>query len=72
MLRTLIYFHVYIILDFPITYKNASVFCQSDCACLHKTVNMVVSYVKSNTYLKGEALMQMNRVFAITKIVMLL
>ena len=27
--RTLIYFHVYIIIDFPITYKNTSVLCQS-------------------------------------------
>ena len=41
-------FHGYIILDFPITYRNASVLCQSECACLHKTVNMVVFFVKSN------------------------
>ena len=41
MLRTPIYFHVNIILDFPITYRNASVLCQLECACLHKTVNMV-------------------------------
>jgi len=26
----------YIILDVPITYRNASVFCQSECACLHQ------------------------------------
>ena len=46
---------------FPITYRNASVFCQSECACLHKTANMVVFFVKSNenTYPKGRALMQM-------------
>ena len=43
-------------LHFPITHRNASVFCQSECACLHKTVNMVVFFVKSNenTYPKGE------------------
>ena len=33
-------------LDFPITHRNASVFCQSEFACLHKTVNMVVFFVK--------------------------
>ena len=38
MLGTIIYFHVYIILDFPITCRNAEVLCQSECACLHKTV----------------------------------
>jgi len=49
------FIHVNIILGFPITYRNASVLCQSECACLHKTVNMVVFYVKSNenTYPKG-------------------
>jgi len=65
MSRTIIYFHVYIIfLDIIITYKNASVLCQSECACLHKTFNMVVFFVKGNenTYLKGRALMQMHRV----------
>jgi len=69
MSRTLIYFHVYILLDFPITYKNASVICQSECACLHKTVNMVVFFVKSNenTYQKGISLMQMCRVVLIPK-----
>jgi len=69
MLRTPIYFHVYIILDFPITYKNASVLCQSESTCLHKTVNMVVFFVKSNenTYPKGRALMPMYRVVPITK-----
>ena len=46
MSRTIIYFHVYIILDFPITYRNASMLCQSECACLHKTVNMVVFLLK--------------------------
>jgi len=48
MSRTIIYFHVYLILDFPITYRNALVRCQSECACLHKTVNMVVFFVNSN------------------------
>ena len=69
MLRTPIYFHVYIILDFLITYRNVSVLCQSECACLHKTVNMVVFFVKSNenTYPKGRALVQMYRVVPITK-----
>ena len=62
--RTIIYVYVNVILDFPITYRNASVLCQSECACLHKTVNMVVFFVKSNenTYTKGRALMQIYRV----------
>ena len=62
MLRTIIYFHVNIILDFPITYRHASVLCQSECPCLHKTVNMVVFFVKhnENTYQKGRALMNAN------------
>jgi len=34
--------------DFAITYINDLVFCQSEGACLHKTVNMVVFFVKSN------------------------
>jgi len=64
MLRTIMYFHVYIILDFPITYRNVSELCQSECACLHKSVIMVVFCVKinENTYPKGRALMQMYRV----------
>jgi len=55
--RTTLYFHVYIILDFPITYRNDAVLCQSECACLHKTVNMAVFFVKSNenTYPKRES-----------------
>ena len=71
MLRTQIYFHVCIILDFPITFINTSVLCQSECTCLHKTVNIVVFFVKSNgnTYPKGRALMQLYRVVPITKIV---
>jgi len=69
MLRTIIYFHVYIILDFPVTYINASVLCQSEWACLNKTVNMVVFFVKcnENTYPKGRAFMQMYRVVPLTK-----
>jgi len=69
MSRIKIYFHVYIILVFSITCRNASVLCQSECACLHKTVNTVVFFVKSNenTYPKGRALMQMYRVVPITK-----
>jgi len=36
----------------------------SECACLHKTVNIVVFYVNSNenTNPKGKALMQIYRV----------
>ena len=45
------------ILDFPITSRNVSVLCQSECACLYETVNIVVFFVKSNenTYPKGRA-----------------
>ena len=52
--------HVNIIIDFPITYRNASVLCQSECPCLHKTINIVALFVKSNEniYPKGRALMQ--------------
>ena len=69
MLRTPIYFHVNITLYFPITCRDASVLCQSECACLHETVNMVVFFVKSNenTYPKGKTLMQMYRVVPRTK-----
>ena len=44
-----------------LSYNNAAVLCQSECACLHKTVNMVVFFVKSNenNHRKGKALMQM-------------
>ena len=68
MLRTIIYFHVYIILDFLITYKNDSVLCQSECSYLQKTVYMVVFVVKrnENTYPKWKELMQMYRVVPIT------
>ena len=57
MSRTIQYFHVYIRLDFPIAYGNASVICQSECACLHKTVNLVVFFVKinDNTYANWKA-----------------
>jgi len=59
MSRTKTYFHVYILLDIPMTYSNTSVFCQSECAYQHKTVYIVVFFVKSNenTYPKGRALM---------------
>jgi len=30
------------IVDFYITHINTAVFCQSECACLHETVNMAV------------------------------
>jgi len=57
-------FHVYIILDFPITYRNVSVLCQSECVCLHEKVNMVAVCVKynANTYTKRRAFVQMYRV----------
>jgi len=69
MSRTIVFFHVYIILDFLITCRNASVLCQSECVCQHKTVNLVVFFVKSNenTYPKGRALMQMYKVVPQTK-----
>ena len=69
MSRPVTYIHVFTVLDLPTTYRNALVFCQSECACLHKTVNMVVFYVKcnANTYLKGRALIQMYRVVPRTK-----
>jgi len=43
--------------------------CQSECACLHKTVNIVVFLIKSNenTYQTGRALVHMYRVVPITK-----
>jgi len=43
----------------PLTYKNASVLCQSECACLHQTVNIVVFFTKrnENSYPKGRGLM---------------
>ena len=64
MLRMIIYFYVYITLDFSITYRNASLLCQSECACLYKKVNMVVFVVENNenTYPKGRALMKMYKV----------
>ena len=62
--RTILFTHVYIILDFPITYRNTSVLCKSECSCPHRTVNMAVLFVKRNetTYQKGRALMQLYRV----------
>mgnify|MGYP000196321524 CR=1 FL=1 len=56
MSRRIIYVHVYIMLDFPITYRNAGVFCQSECACLHKTGNMIVFFLRMMKIptLKGE------------------
>ena len=55
MSRTKLYVHVYILLGFPIIYRNASVLFQSECACQHETVNIVVFFVESNenTYPKG-------------------
>jgi len=44
-------------LDFPITYRNASVLCLPECAYLHKTANMVVFFFKrnENSYPKRES-----------------
>jgi len=47
MSRTIIYVHVYIKIDFPITYRNDSVPCKSECEFLHKTVNMVVFFLNN-------------------------
>jgi len=49
MSRTIIYVHVYIFLDFPnpITNKNASKLYQTECACLHQTVNTIVFFSKT-------------------------
>ena len=51
-------------------YRNVSVLCQSDCACLHTTVNMVIFFFKSNenTYTKCRQLIQMYRVVPKTKL----
>ena len=56
-------------LGFSITYRNASVLCQSDCSCLYNTVNMVVFFVISNenTYPKRRAQIQMYRVVPIKR-----
>ena len=35
MSKTIIYVYAYIILVFPITYRNVSVLCQSDCNSKH-------------------------------------
>jgi len=63
MSERIIYVNVNVLLDFPITHKNASVLCQSECTCLHKPVNMAAFFTKSNenTYSKGRALMQLYR-----------
>ena len=57
---SIIYVHVYIKLDFPITYTNESVLSQSECPFLHKKFFLN----DTNTYSKGGALMQMYRVIA--------
>jgi len=67
---SIVYFHVYT-LDFPITYRNASVLCLSECPCLHKTVYTVVSFLKMmkiRKYLpKRESIVQMYRDVSQTK-----
>ena len=67
---TIIHVHGNIILDFPITYKNASVLCQSECAsCLHQTVNIVVFFLKNNeNNPKGRALISTNMLLARTNL----
>ena len=69
MSMTILYFHVYILLDFLITYRNASVLCQSEYACLLITVNMVVFFVKVMKIpnYKRRALMQLYRGVPTTK-----
>ena len=64
MSRTTIYVHVNIVLYFPISYIYICFIDLSECACLHKTVNIVVFYVNcnENTNPKGRALMQIYRV----------
>jgi len=36
--------YAYVLLDFPIAYRNAAVLCQSEYTCLHKIVNMAVCF----------------------------
>ena len=67
MSRTAIYVHVYIKLDFLITYRNDSVLYQSECACLHKTVNMVSLLTVMKIPTQKRALMYIYRVVPITK-----
>jgi len=69
MSRTVLYAYVNMILDFPVTYTNDSVRCQSERVCLHKTVNILVFFTKNNKnfYPKVKALMQMYRVVPQTK-----
>ena len=57
LIRTIIYVYVYTILDFLITYSNASIFCQPECVCLYTTVNEVVSFFKydGNSYSKVQS-----------------
>jgi len=43
--------NVNIILDFPLTYKTASMIFQSECACLHQTANMAVVFFYNKKYL---------------------
>jgi len=45
MTRTIIYISMFTYY-FPITFRFASVLFQSECACLHKTVNMVVFFAR--------------------------
>ena len=61
---TIIYVHVDIILDLPITYEKAQVLCQSECSCSHHSVDIVVFFTQNNenTYPKGRTLMQMYRI----------
>jgi len=64
MSKTIIYVHVYITLDLPITYRNDSVLWQLEWECLYKTVNIgsFLSKNNENTYPNGRAIMQMYRV----------
>ena len=64
MSSTIVCVNVNIMSDFSITYTNKSMLCQSECACLHKTVNMVV-LKKSYTIVRKP--MKMYRVLYETK-----
>ena len=50
MSRTQLVVHVYI-LDIAITYTNDSVFCPSECEDLHRTVTVVVFFLKIMKFL---------------------
>ena len=48
-------------------YRNASALCQSECICLHKTVNRDIFFVRSNENTYPKLQMYKCTVFPITK-----